>query len=95
MKRTWFALFVFACAVVALAVTKDRWLPSEVSREWHREWLLSGKGNEDPREEALEEHTRLTAEMERDLQEQIDREKKMNEILRLEYERLSQERGSG
>ena len=94
MKRMWIALAVTGLVLAGLAATQDRWMPEEFNRYWHAQWLRSGSvEKEDPREEILENHARLLAEIEQEYGEKIDREKKMNEVYQLEYNRLKNEGG--
>jgi hypothetical protein len=89
MKKVWLALVAAGVVVAGLAATKDRWMPEELNRYWHARWLRSDSAEkEDPREEILQTHARLLAEIERDYGEKIDREKKMNGVYQLEYNRL-------
>jgi hypothetical protein len=89
MKKMWIALAATGLVLAGLAATKDRWLPEEFNRYWHARWLRSGSaGQGNPRQEIVENHSRLLAEIERDYGEKIDREKKMSDVYQLEYNRL-------
>lgn len=88
MRKVWTALFAAMGIALALTASRDLWLPEDFRKFWHEAWLTGGEARIDPREEILEEHRRLLAEIENTYREKIEREEELNRIYRLEYEKL-------
>lgn len=94
MRNLWIGLVLAAFFSVALAVTRDWWLPGVTRETWHQAWLESSPRATDLETSIRNEHERLLAEMEKEYGETIAREKAINQEFRLELERLRREQGT-
>lgn len=92
MREFWIGLVLAAIFSVALALTRDWWLPSQSRETWHESWLESRPKPEEAQASLRAEHERLLAEIEKEYGERIAREKALNDKYRLELEQLRKEK---
>ena len=94
MREIWIGLVLAAIFSLALALTRDWWLPPRARETWHQSWLESRPRPEDSTAAIRANHERLLAAMEKDYGEKIAREKVLNEKYRSELDKLRKEKKS-
>lgn len=78
--------------VVCAAGTREWWIPPGLRDAWNQQWVKADLNSQDPREMLLAEHLNTLNAIEARYSELIEREKKKQDLLLAELERLRKER---
>jgi hypothetical protein len=84
MRNFWIGLVLATVFSIALALTRDWWLPGESRETWHRSWLETRPRQVETAASIQAEHERLLAEIEKEYGEKIAREKAIHRKYRSE-----------